>query len=52
MGLNGNKPRNMFDPKATGGDLKLPIDFVVPKGGEYFFSPSLKTLRDELALKV
>jgi Dyp-type peroxidase family len=51
MGLNGRNPRNMFDSKAAGKDLKLPINWVVPKGGEYFFAPSIKALGEELAIK-
>jgi hypothetical protein len=41
----------MFDPRAKGKDLHLPFNFVVPKGGEYFFAPSIEALRDELALR-
>ncbi|THH17068.1 dyp-type peroxidase [Bondarzewia mesenterica] len=38
------------NPQAAGNQLTLPIDFVVPKGGEYFFSPSIPALRDTFAL--
>jgi hypothetical protein len=51
MGLNGNKARDMFDPEVQGMDLKIGLDFVLPKGGEYFFSPSIHALRNVFALK-
>jgi hypothetical protein len=41
----------MYDPEVKGKDLKLPINFVVPKGGEYFFSPSVTTLGNVFAVK-
>jgi hypothetical protein len=44
IGQNGDRRRDMFDPLARGRDLHLPFNFVVPKGGGYFFSPSIKTL--------
>jgi hypothetical protein len=50
MGLNGDKPRTMNEPTAQGGTLKMPMNFVVPRGGEYFFSPSISTLREEFAI--
>ncbi|GLB42844.1 putative peroxidase [Lyophyllum shimeji] len=39
------------DPNNPGVELTLP-DFVVPRGGEYFFSPSLKGLKEALASAV
>ncbi|THH33434.1 heme-thiolate peroxidase [Antrodiella citrinella] len=33
------------DPKAQTTALPLPIEWVVPKGGEYFFSPSIPALK-------
>ncbi|EIN07233.1 Dyp-type peroxidase [Punctularia strigosozonata HHB-11173 SS5] len=52
IGQNGNNSRNMFgsDPLNPGTDLTLPFDFVVPKGGEYFFAPSISALKETLAL--
>lgn len=36
------------DPKDQGNSLPLPT-WVVPKGGEYFFSPSISALRSKFA---
>ncbi|KAH8094516.1 peroxidase TAP [Cristinia sonorae] len=33
------------DPKAATTNLQLPTEWVVSKGGEYFFSPSIPTLK-------
>ncbi|KAI0788099.1 hypothetical protein C8Q74DRAFT_655494 [Fomes fomentarius] len=38
------------DPKNQNESLSLPTEWVVPKGGEYFFSPSIPALRNKLAL--
>jgi hypothetical protein len=43
------------DPKNTVTQLSLPDEakqWVVSKGGEYFFSPSIPALRDTFALAV
>ena len=40
------------NPKAQANVLSLPTQWVVPKGGEYFFSPSIPALRDTFALGV
>ncbi|KAG6868854.1 hypothetical protein C0993_008983 [Termitomyces sp. T159_Od127] len=36
------------DPNNPDKELSLP-DFVIPRGGEYFFSPSIKSLKEALA---
>ncbi|KAI0648827.1 peroxidase TAP [Trametes meyenii] len=38
------------DPNNQTGTLPLPAEWVVPKGGEYFFSPSIPALRNTFAL--
>jgi len=38
-----------FDPKAQGNSLSLPNEFVVTKGGEYFFVPSITALMEVIA---
>lgn len=40
-----------MDAKAS-GELELPVEWVVAKGGEYFFTPSLSALRGRFALPV
>lgn len=40
------------DPQNVANSLSLGFQvWVVPKGGEYFFSPSISTLRDTFAKK-
>nr|WAW38307.1 DyP-type peroxidase [Cyanosporus caesius] len=38
------------NPNTQSNVLALPAQWVVAKGGEYFFSPSISTLRDTFAL--
>ena len=38
------------DPKSQSTELPLPREWVVPKGGEYFFSPSIPALKGTFAL--
>ncbi|EJF56508.1 Dyp-type peroxidase [Dichomitus squalens LYAD-421 SS1] len=52
IGQNGNGPRSLSgaNPKNQSATLALPANWVVPKGGEYFFSPSIPALRSTFAL--
>jgi Dyp-type peroxidase family len=38
------------DPSSQSTELALPAQWVVPKGGEYFFSPSIPALKATFAL--
>jgi hypothetical protein len=48
IGQNKGKEREMigYDVDDLSKKLKMPHEFVVSQGGEYFFLPSMKTLRD------
>ena len=41
IATTGEEPNEPKDDKAQ---LKMPFDFVVARGGEYFFVPSMSTL--------
>lgn len=50
---NDETDRNVagVDPtKPPDTNLTLPMEWVVPKGGEYFFSPSIPVLKTKFAL--
>ena len=51
-GPDGIGPRSMSgaNPKDQSATLSLPVEWVVPRGGEYFFSPSIPALRSTFAL--
>ncbi|TDL16646.1 Dyp-type peroxidase [Rickenella mellea] len=51
IGQNGNDTRTTqgSDPTAQSNSLSLPFEFVVSKGGEYFFSPSITALKTKFA---
>lgn len=52
--VHNEGPRNMTgaDPVNVANSLDLGFQvWVVPKGGEYFFSPSISVLRDTFAKK-
>jgi hypothetical protein len=56
IGANNTDPtrnRTVFgvDPKNQPGSITIMKDFVESRGGEYFFSPSISTLKDVIATK-
>ncbi|KAH6884653.1 peroxidase TAP [Coprinopsis sp. MPI-PUGE-AT-0042] len=50
VGQSPGKPRSMsgLDPNDPSKEVTF-LDFVIPRGGEYFFSPSIKALKETLA---
>ncbi|KAH8117785.1 Dyp-type peroxidase [Phellopilus nigrolimitatus] len=51
IGQNSGKPRETagLQPKNASAETTLPFDFVVAKGGAYFFTPSITALKTKLA---
>lgn len=41
---------NGYDEADTTQTLGLPTEFVVSRGGEYFFSPSISAIRDVISV--
>ena len=55
IGQNKGADRSLtgFDPKNQSASLDLGIQqFVVPRGGEYFFSPSIDALKNVIAKNI
>jgi hypothetical protein len=50
-GAGGSRSIVGTNPKAQAQPLKLTAEWVVSRGGEYFFSPSIPALKNKLALK-
>ena len=50
IGQKNSTGRQMggFDPNAQANDLSLPVEFVISKGGAYFFTPSISTLKTKI----
>ena len=52
IGQNGDNPSGRpmggYDPSAQGNNINLPIEFVVSKGGAYFFSPSISVIKNKI----
>lgn len=49
---NADGPRTTLgiQPQSQSTDTTLPTEWVVPKGGEYFFTPSIPALKNTFAL--
>lgn len=52
VGQNSGKPRqtNGIEPNNQNDKTALPFDFVVSKGGAYFFVPSISALQKKFAV--
>lgn len=52
IGANAGLPRTMegFDVADTSLSLPLPADWIVSRGGEYFFSPSISAIKTVIAV--
>jgi hypothetical protein len=37
-----------MDPSAQGASTNLPTEFVISKGGAYFFSPAISVLKSNI----
>ena len=49
IGQGGGKIAQGLDPNDTSDSYTVPL-FVVPKGGEYFFVPSITALQNKFVL--
>ncbi|TFK38587.1 hypothetical protein BDQ12DRAFT_631188 [Crucibulum laeve] len=50
IGQGPGRQLSGIDPNNPATELVLTQDWVIPRGGEYFFSPSIKSLKDTIAL--
>ncbi|KAF8625444.1 hypothetical protein AX17_006845 [Amanita inopinata Kibby_2008] len=50
IGQGPNRKLSGVNPDDPSQELALPVEWVVPRGGEYFFVPSLKGLKETIAL--
>ena len=49
IGQGGKRAMSGTDPKNQDNNLDLPREWVVSRGGEYFFSPSIPALKGKFA---
>ncbi|THH11014.1 dyp-type peroxidase [Phellinidium pouzarii] len=51
IGQNNGAPRQTdgLQPKNSNAETTLPLDFIVSKGGQYFFSPSISALQTKFS---
>ncbi|KAK0484249.1 hypothetical protein EDD18DRAFT_1198806 [Armillaria luteobubalina] len=49
LGMAGIRTLSGTDPADPNTELTLMEEFVVPRGGKYFFMPSVKSLKETLA---
>ncbi|EJD38892.1 DyP-type peroxidase [Auricularia subglabra TFB-10046 SS5] len=52
IGANAGAPRTMqgFNAADTTQSLALPVDWVVSRGGEYFFAPSISSIKNFISV--
>ena len=54
MGVTGKEAQNDhrfmsgIDPNRQNAEISFPVQFIESSGGEYFFVPSISTLRDRI----
>lgn len=51
IGPDGTRTMVGHDPKALNSALPLTAEWVISRGGEYFFSPSIPALKTTFAKK-
>jgi hypothetical protein len=51
LGQNHGQPRPVsgLNPFDTSKVITMPIDFIVSRGGDYFFSPSISALTNPIS---